>query len=132
MVIPDSVPDIAAIVIISALSVFTVFAVFQYLGRYILTYRLSADRLLVALLGIPIFWIRYDAIAEVQRLRQVELLRDSALWFRSVRIGNRGLGDVVLIKKKQGFPGYVIVTPSDPGEFSRVIADKIKPKGNRQ
>jgi len=39
---------------------------------------------------------------------------------------------VLLIKKKKGFPAYIVLTPSDLDEVSRVVTNRIKISGTPQ
>ena len=88
----------------------------QFLGRYVLRYRMADDSVQIILFGaIAILKVPYRDIASVEILTFKSTLRPSLAW----RFGNRLLtNDAVLIRNRKYALFYkIIITPDDSAMF---------------
>jgi hypothetical protein len=94
---------------------------FQLLGRHLLKYRLTDDSVQVLLFGFaPLLSIRYSDIADVRQVSFRETLRPS---LSVLRLGNRIVGNILLIQKKTGIVRTILITPDDAGEYAGTIKE---------
>ena len=96
---------------------------YQRIGRLVITYKIGKDDVTIALLNrIPVVRIPLSNIVEVE---EVSFSRTNDPYFRTLRFGNRMLGNYVKIRIKSGVFLSLIVTPDDPPEFVRNLRGAI-------
>jgi len=106
------------------LMIVVVCALFQFLGRYVMNYRLGKRYFLITLFYvIPILAIRYNKIAEVKYFPFKKALVPSMVW----RFGNRLVGDCALITLR-GYAIFkrIIISPNSVEQFIAEIETKIE------
>ena len=100
-------------------------AFYQFLLRYILTYRLEEKGVAAVYFGfLYVLFIRYEEIENIQVLP----LRDT-LWrggLGTVRAGNRLTGPVLAFSRKKGLLRQVFLTPDDPADFAEALKKKVE------
>jgi hypothetical protein len=101
---------------------FVVVGTFQKLGRYIYSYRLASDTVQVVLFGaIPVTSIGYSEIVDVREVTFRESLKPSL----SLRLGNRLVGNLVLIQKTSGLIRSLLLTPDDAPGFAKKLREHL-------
>ena len=103
-----------------AITTVLMFCLGQFLGRYVLSYRMADDSVQIILFGvIAILKVPYRDIASVELLTFKNTLRPSLAW----RFGNRLLTkDAVLIRKRKYAIFYkIIITPDNAAAFASEV-----------
>ena len=99
----------------------------QFGLRYFISYKITSRAIEVLLCNvIPLKCIRFADIKNVEIVTFKDLL--PLLSVRSIltlRFGNRIFGKGVLITKKTGLFRLSVLTPADPDEFARHVAENI-------
>jgi len=89
---------------------------FQYIGRFIYSYRTNGSGIKVVLFGfITTLSIEYADIVEIRKISFREACFGTG--FLTLRYGNRLWGDIVLIRKSRGFFHSIVITPDNTEEF---------------
>jgi len=90
-------------------------AMYQWCGRLVLTYDLTDRGIdIVALRVVAVMRIPYRDIESIQAVSFRDSLRLDPF---VLRIGNRLVGETVVVSRKSGWFRRVLITPDDPSAF---------------
>jgi hypothetical protein len=91
------------------------FLIGQFVLRFIYSYDIKNGAIRVLLFAaIPVIRIPISEVVQVTRASTTRLWLNP--WY-AVRLGNRIIGQAVLVQRKQGLVKSIVITPDDPDRF---------------
>lgn len=114
-------------IVVGVLWILFGFIVFHYAARYVYSYKIRESCIEIVLFGkIPLMRLHFNNIVEIKKTSFKEILVvKSVEMFMALRLGNRILGEVVLVRQKKGLIRAIIITPDNADKFIQEVLQRL-------